>query len=188
MRTLLVIVVAAALSAAAAAAAVRGAGPSTAELDAVIASTKVEIAASEAEASRYSGGLILVQTQLRVTILKNTLAMLEQKRESFLRGIKLVYQESTPRALAASDASTALSELAKARADAKAAHQEAAMYSGGLIQSMALVREATAKATEAVIEQQIALMKLGIPFVSLSDANPPGSKSPGKSASDRDAL
>jgi hypothetical protein len=103
----------------------------------------------------------LVQTRLRATILKNTLAMLKQKRESFLRGITLNYQEPMPRITAPSDDAAAFSELAKARGDAKAAHQEAAMYSGGLIQTMALVREVTAKTTEAAIEQRIALAKLG---------------------------
>jgi hypothetical protein len=120
--------------------------------------------------------------------LKNTLAMLKQKRDSFLRGITLNYQEPMPRITAPSDDAAAFAELAKARGDAKSAHQEAAMYSGGLIQTMALVREVTAKTTEAAIEQRIALAKLGIPLPSLSGTNAPVPKSPGKTTSDRDAL
>jgi hypothetical protein len=188
IRAVLTIAAAAALSAIVAAAVVHGTGPSTTDLDADIASTKTEIAASDAEAARYSGGMILLQTQLRTAMLKNTLAMLEQKRESFLRGITLIYQEPTLRIANPADDAAALSDLSKARDDAKAAQQEAAMYSGGLIQTMALVRGATAKVTEAAIEQRIALMKLGIPFPALSGTTPPAPKSPGKATSDKDAL
>ena len=53
---------------------------------------------------------------------------------------------------------------------------------------MALVREATAKTTEAAIEQRIAFMKLGIPLPFLSGINVPVPKSPGKTTSDKDAL
>jgi len=45
--------------------------------------------------------------------------------------------KSRPAVQVGSDDVAASSELEKARADAKAAHQEAAMYSGGLIQAMA---------------------------------------------------
>ena len=132
-KTFVIIVAAVALSASVALAVLHGTGPSTAELDVQIALIKTEIAAADAESALYSGGLILAQTQLRVAILKNTLAMLEQKRASFLRGITLNYQEPTPRISAPSDDAAALSELDKAREDAKAAQREAAMYSGGLI-------------------------------------------------------
>jgi hypothetical protein len=188
VKTFLAIVAAAMLSAIVAAIVIHKAGPSTADLDADIASTTAKLANAEAEAARYSGGLLLMQAQLRETILKNTLAMLEQKRESFLRGISLAYQEPTPRTSSPTDEATAMSELAKARADAKAAQQEAAMYSVGLMQAMALVREATAKTTEAAIEQRVVLMKLGIPLPALSDSNSPAPRSPGKTTSDKDAL
>jgi ABC-type iron transport system FetAB ATPase subunit len=147
-KTFVTIAAAAALSASVAAAILHGAGPSRAELDVEIASIKTKIAAADAQTALYSGGLILAQAQLGVAILKNTLAMLEQKRASFLRGITLNYQEPTPRISAPFDDAAALSELDKARADANAAQREAAMYSGGFIQTMALVREATAKTTK----------------------------------------
>jgi hypothetical protein len=188
IKALSTIVAAVALSAVVTVAVIHGAGPSTAELDVEIASTKTEIAAADAQAALYSGGLILVQVQLRATILKNTLAMLEQKRASFLRGIRLDYQEPTARIASPAEDAAAFSELEKARGDAKAAQGEAAMYSGGLIQTMALVREATAKTTEAAIEQRIALMKLGIPLPSLSGNDPPIPTSPGKTTSDKNAL
>src|SRR6266699_6124816 len=84
IKALSTIVAAVALSAAVAAAVIRGAGPSTTELDVEIASTKTEIAAADAQAALYSDGFILAQVQLRAVILKNTLVMMEQKRASFL--------------------------------------------------------------------------------------------------------
>ena len=132
-KIILTIVAAVALSAAVATAVIHGAGPSTVELDSEIAAIEKEIASADAEAARYSDGLISVQTRLRAAILKNTAAMLKQKRELFLRGITLNYQDPLPRITALSDDVAASSELEKARADAKAAHEEAAMYSGGLI-------------------------------------------------------
>lgn len=188
MKTLLTIVAAVTLSAAVSLAVVRGAGPSTDELDAVIASTKTEISTTEAEAVQYASGLILAEAQIRIAVLKSTLAMLEQKRQSFLRGINLVYQEPTPRLAAPADDAAAVAELAKARADVTAAQMEAASYSGGLIRMMALVREATAKATEATIEQRIAFMKLGIPLAALPSAGSPVPKTPGNVTTDKDAL
>jgi len=108
-KIILTIVAAVALSAAVATAVIHGAGPSTVELDSEIAATEKEIASADAEAARYSDGLISVQTRLRAAILKNTAAMLKQKRESFLRGITLNYQDPLPRITALSDrTSTAL--------------------------------------------------------------------------------
>lgn len=188
MKVFATIVAAITLSAAGAAAVVHTAGPSTAELDAQIGFTKTKIAAADAEASLYAGGLILVQIQLRAALLKNTLAMLEQKREAFFRGITLNYEEPTPRISACADDAAVFSELEKAREDVKAAQREAAMYSGGLIQAMALVREATAKTTEAAIEQRIEFMKLGIPLPALFGTHPPVPKAPGSTTSDKNAL
>jgi hypothetical protein len=187
-KLLLVIVAAVALSAGVSVVIIHQAGPSTAELDAEISATKTEIAGAEMEAAQYSGGIILLQTQLRVVTLKNTLAMLEQKCASFLRGITLVYRDPTPRIASPADDATVSSELERARANAEAAREEAEMYSGGLFKTMALMREATAKVTEAAIEQRVAFIKLGLPLAATSD-NPPSSvSSPGKATSDKDAL
>jgi hypothetical protein len=188
IKIFVAIVAAIALSAFGAVAVVHRAGPSTAELDVEIASLNAEISAANSQDAQYFSGIILAQTQLQVAILKNTLAMLQQKRESFLRGITLHYQEPSPRISAPSDDAATLSELDKARSDVKAAQREATMYSGGLIQTLALVREATAKTTEAAIEQRIVLMKLGIPLPSLSGTTLAVPKSPGKTTSDKNAL
>lgn len=181
-------VAAIALSAGVSVAIIHGAGPSTADLDADIAATRAEIVAADAEAAQYSGGAILLQIQLRVATLKNTAAMLEQKRGSFLRGITVIYRDPTPRISSLNEDVTTLSDLEQARANAKAAREEAEMYSGGLVKIMALMREATAKATEAAIEQRVAFMKLGLPLASIPSNSPPAPALPGKTTSDKDAL
>lgn len=188
MKSILAIVAAIVSSAAVTVAIIHKAGPSTSELDAAIAATKIEIAEAKVDSANFTGGLLLLQGQLRYAILNNTLAMLLQKREALLRGITLVYREPTPRVANSADKETTKSELAKARTDAEAAHREASMYSGGLLRTVALLREATAKATEAVVEQRIALERLGIPLASLPGGVLPVAKSPGDPTSDKDAL
>ena len=73
------------------------AGPSDSDLDADIAVTKAEIADAQRDAAGYSGGAILIQIRLREAVLRNTLAMLQQKRSSFLRGIVVTYVDTTAR-------------------------------------------------------------------------------------------
>jgi uncharacterized small protein (DUF1192 family) len=188
MKMLLVVTAAIMLSVVAAAGVVHNGGPSTSELDADIATVKAEIATTNAAASRYSGGLLLVQIQLRSEILKNTETMLEQKRVSFLRGISLSYQDAAPRIAKPADDAAAGVELAKARAEAEAAQQEAARYSGGLIQVIALVRAETARTTAAAIEQRMALAKNGIPLAAVGSTALAAQMPPGTTVPDKGAL
>ncbi len=166
----------------------RAAGPSDADLDADIALTKAEIADAEHDAAGYSGGAILIQIRLREAVLRNTLAMLQQKRSSILRGIVVTYVDTTSRLPCVIDNQSAQASLQQAKHEAEEAGLEAAQYSGGLVKIMALVRQATGMATVAAIEQQIAFMKLGI---SLPTPTPLGGTEPappGKPSSDKDAL
>ena len=119
MKALFTVVVAIALSAAASFAVVSRTGPNTADLDRDIAFQTAQLAEAKAEAARYTGGVIAVEIGLRVAILGNTVAMLQQKRASYLRGISLAYTDPTPRISSAEDGSGA--ELAKARAEAASA-------------------------------------------------------------------
>ena len=167
-------------------------GPSTASIDSDLKSVRTEILETQADAAKYGGGLILVEIQLRLATLQNTEAMLDQKRLSFLRGIELRYTDGIPRAEISSDVQNQLdAEISKANADATAADAEASRYSGGLIQTMALVRAATSRMTAAAASQQKVLSRYGIQIPALA---PGGSQSvvappsPGKKTSDKDAL
>lgn len=187
MRALIVVVIAITLSAGAAGVLVSRAGPSTADLDSDIVLVTAQITEAKTEAARYAGGVLALEIELRSSILKSTRAMLEQKRTSVLRGISLAYHDPAPRTVSPDNADIG-AELAKAKADAAEARMEAAQYSGGMIQMMALMREATAKVTQVSIEQRIALARIGMPMPTLSAPNAVAAPTPGKTSSDKDAL
>lgn len=87
IKAIALLLACAGLSAVAASAVVYRAGASTTELDADIALVSDQIEAAKMEASKYTGGLLGMEVELRSSILKNTKAMLEQKRTSLLCGI-----------------------------------------------------------------------------------------------------
>ncbi|WP_431271800.1 hypothetical protein [Dankookia sp. P2] len=186
-----IIVAAAAAAGLAAGTAINTSGPSTASLDADLTAVRTEIAAAEADASKL-GGVLAVQANLRLRVLRSTEAMLDQKRLSFLRGIQLVYRDDAPGQSISPDAGPRIErEMAAAAADLASAEAEAARYSGGLILSMIMLRAETAKVTLATLRQQRAFSRYGIPLPTLSSgsgrgAEPP--RAPGIAATDRDAL
>ena len=100
--------------------------------------------------------------RFREAVLRNTLAMLQQKRSAFLRGIIITYVDTTPRLPCVINDQSAQASLQQAKNEAETARLEATQYSGGLVKVMALVRQATGMTTVAAIEQQMAFMKLGI--------------------------
>lgn len=125
---------------------VREAGPSTAELNEDIRSASASIVAAEADMARFSGGTILGQVEMRLLTLRATVAMLEHKRTSFLRGIRLEFRDGSPATPPSTETMARLTEeIRGAEADANEAAAEAARYNGGLLQVMALLREQTAK-------------------------------------------
>ena len=189
MKTILTIAVSLALSTVASLLIVHSAGPSSAEVDRDLNSIRSEIAQTRAEIARYSGGMFLLQAQLRLQTLENTEAMLEQKRLSFLRGLKLSYRETTPRIQTDADIARLRDDLAKANAEIVDAEAEAARYAGGMIQSVAVLRAATGRMSAALIEQQIVLSRYGIPLPAfITDRQPSPPLPPGRVTSDKDAL
>lgn len=169
---------------------VREAGPSTVELDADIRSVRASIASAEADMARFAGGSVLVQAEMRLLTLRATEAMLEQKRTSFLRGIRLEFRDGDPATPPPTEAMTQLAEgIRRAEAEAVEAAAEAARYSGGLIQVMALLREQTAKTTGAMLRQQEAALRLGLPIrVNTEGPLAPAPQAPGRRVTDREAL
>jgi len=92
-----------------------------------------------------------------------------------------------PRVAVADDLAADRAALSNARLEEISAHSEASQYSGGLLLSLALAREATAKLTEVQIEQKLVLAALGIPIPDMSQARH-NEESVGRSTSDEDAL
>jgi hypothetical protein len=69
---------------------------STLEIDRDRAAVMAQVNEAASEAAKYSGGAIKVFIDLRIAILKNTLAMLDQKRASFFRLVALNYTIERP--------------------------------------------------------------------------------------------
>ena len=115
--------------------------PSTAALDADLAEVRAQLKAVDDEDAKLAGGLIKVMVGLQREVLRTTEAMLAQKRAALIRRIDLRYtvdgsplvpvSEEKLRGIAA-DLEKAESELAKSE-------EQAARYSGGLVQIMALM-------------------------------------------------
>lgn len=150
--------------AAAAFAAVSFKGPTSEELMRDLAVVDRELALAERQLAEYSDKpLIAEQIALRTAILQTTRAMLDQKRLSWLRGLKLIYRvdgwEVTPNreALAALEA-----RLADAEAGMLTARTWAARSTNEVTKNMAMALEQVHLLTQAAIRQQMALERLGM--------------------------
>jgi hypothetical protein len=168
--------------------------PKTEVLDKDIQEVRASIKGAEVEASRYEGGLIKVQIEGRIAVLKNTEAMLLQKRASVLRFVNLNFT-----AKAGDSPVNGEAELARIQKDIDAtsieirkANEEAAQYSGGLILSLILARRAQYDLNLAILQGQYLSTKYGVPIMqseaSARDKVRPKSILPGKPAADKDAL
>ncbi len=169
-------------------------GPSTADLDKDITAVANELKLARAQRDLFSGGLVGIQTSLWVSTLESTNAMLERKRTSLLRGIQLVHEDgSEPQPADRSQFVDIDNQIAKAQREAETSEAEAARYTGGLIQTMALVSAATSRSSVALLEQQRVVLQYGIGIPALT-RHSGGSETPlkpapvGKSATDADAL
>src|SRR5690606_3987815 len=94
-----------------------------------------------------------------------TAAMLDQKRSSMLRRIDLAYTVDGVRAAPNSEAVAAIErEIEVASAERDRLQAEAARYSGGLIQTMALVNAATTEVSIAQLNQARLAEQYGFHF------------------------
>lgn len=136
----------------------------------------LQIEETEKENACYSGGLIKTLIMFRLQILKNTKAMLEQKKYTLIHEIPVHYTyrdeiyiptpaDSATIQIIESDIKDQQKELIKAET-------ENAKYSGGLIKSIILSQIATIKNTIAMLEQRKLLAKHGIPLVVLPRQEP----------------
>lgn len=147
--------------------------PSTAELDADIAAVTQQIAEAEAEYATYSGGAIQVLVKVRTEVLKTTAAMLEQKRSSLLRRIDLQYVvQGQPRAADEALITDIESDIAEAVKERDRFKVEADRYTGGLIQTVALMNAATTEMTISQLRLSLLAERYGFAFTMPSDSTP----------------
>lgn len=150
-----------------------GCAPETAsdvELERKIQSLQQDITKSEAEAAKFGNGLIRAEIEQRTEIMKTTKAMLEQKRESMLRGIDLVYSvNGVAQAPASKQELAAIREdLARIDARIRDAHETAEQY-GGLWHAMGLSVVAVAEVTRSLVEQRYYARKYGMALPAAAD-------------------
>lgn len=139
--------------------------PSTEQLDKDIAAVSAQIKDAETEGGQYAGGAIQSLIFVRIQVLKTTLAMLEQKRTSILRRVDLVYSVDGEEVSVNADIISSLDlELDKFSEELGRFKSEAALYSGGLIQSLALINAATTEMTLAQLRQRRLAEQYGFQF------------------------
>ncbi len=146
-------------------------------IKAEIDSVDTQIKAAEEEDARYAGGLIKAVVESRVATLKQTRAMLAQRATAGDLNVMLRYtvdgKAFTPPADTSADLAAVEAELASLKTKLSEAETEAAQYSGGLVQAMALTTVETVRQSQAMLEQKRIALKFGLPqFVGFTANNP----------------
>ncbi|MFH1800599.1 MAG: hypothetical protein ABH891_07140 [Candidatus Omnitrophota bacterium] len=130
----------------------------TKKIDSEITSLNAQVAELQKEKQNYSGGLVLDLLTVREQIYKNTLAMLEQKRQGINKFIKISYSVNGEAIDEAVDSTKEIKrleeEIAKAKGSISDSQKESAEYSGGLIKVMIDMRIATEQVSLAALEQK----------------------------------
>jgi hypothetical protein len=140
---------------------------STVEIDQDRAAIQSEIAEAKVESEKYAGGLIKTLLDLRIAILRNTMAMLDQKRTSFIRRISLNYMIEGHRVSPAGDneLNEILEELVQAERKVTESKREAEQYTGGLLQAMLSLKVATDELSVSQLRLKFYSAKYGIPML-----------------------
>lgn len=150
--------------AAAAFAAVTFKGTTTEELMRDLAIVEREVDRAQHDLATYRDRPVVAdQIALRIAVLETTHAMLEQKRESWLRGLKLIYRVDGLEVVPDRDALAALqAQLDDTEAGMLTARRWAARSTNEVTKNMALTLEQVHLLTQALVRQQIALEGLGM--------------------------
>jgi hypothetical protein len=165
---------------------------STLEIDRDRVALAAEISTTQAESEKYAQSLLKSLIEVRLAITRNTLAMLDQKRASFIRRIALSYRiDSQPvREASGQELNIILEDLAQAEKKAAASKLEAARYTGGLVQAMALMKAETDEMSVSQLRLKFYSAKHGIPvpLPNLPENSATPAQPPGKIVKDREAL
>ena len=134
---------------------------------------EAEIVLATEDHERYAGGLIKSLIATRLEVLRTTSALLQQRVHAIQSGaeIDIVVSGSDPDP---DLAARLLPEIEAQRAKVEAARQEAARYSGGLVQAMGLSTAATLANTLALLEQRYLAAEYGLPTPGIRPAQLPG--------------
>jgi hypothetical protein len=137
------------------------------ELQSALLALTDQIASAKAEDAKYAGGLIKTLIQSRVAILEQTKAMLDQRSKAASFSTSIRYTVDGRLFTAPTDAAQQLAsveaELERMKVQIAGQEREAARYTGGLVQAMALSTLATTRQTQSMIEQKRLALKFGLP-------------------------
>jgi hypothetical protein len=136
-----------------------------------IAEVTEQIKTAESEASKYTGGMIKTLIDLRLETLRVTKALLEQYAIAHTSGAKLDYTLKTTEP-DQERADQLLQEIVAATKERDRLRSEAEKYSGGLVQSMALVSLSTQEQTLAMLHQGYYVAKYGLALTTPISAPP----------------
>ena len=148
-------------------------------IESEIESIDKEIASAEKENEKYTGGLVKALINSQIQTLKQTRAMLQQKKDSWLFGISLNYTvEGRPFVMPAG-AKALLPDIEREISENrdKIRDQEAVVsqYSGGLVHALSLSTLETMRQSQAMLEQRRLSIKYELPQY-LSFQNKPDDK------------
>jgi hypothetical protein len=167
--------------------------PSTRDLDADLAEVRQEIHNVQIDAERYEAGLIKAMIELRIQMLRQTEAMLNQKRAAWLRRINLNYavngSEIAP--VSNQELHEIIEEIQQAERKADQSSAETDRFSGGLVQAMARVTAETDRLSISQLRMKFYSAKYGFPIFAPTLQRGPAEQAkekPGIIVKDKDAL
>lgn len=138
------------------------------QLETDIGVVSSQIREAEKENTCYSGGLVKTLIVLRLQILKNTKAMLEQRKYALIHAIPVHYtykdEVYVPTPADSATIQSIESDIQDQEKRLVKAETENEKYAGGLVKAMILSEISTIKNTIAMLEQQKVIAKYGIPL------------------------
>lgn len=148
-------------------------------IESEIESVSKEISAAEKENEKYTGGLVKALINSQIQTLKQTRAMLRQKKDSWLYGIGLNYTVDGKPFVMPAEAKALLPDIEREIAEnrKKITDQGAVVsqYSGGLVHALSLSTLETMRQSQAMLEQRRLSIKYELPQY-LSFQNKPDDK------------
>lgn len=128
-----------------------------------------EIAAARAEDQRFAGGLVKALIATRLELLKTTRLLVQQRVHAIESGaplnVEIPATDPNPQ-----EAARLESEITVATQELESARQEAAKYSGGLVQAVKLSTVATQEQTLAMLKQRYLSAKYGLALPTAAQA------------------
>ncbi len=153
------------------------------ELRSELNAIKKEISEAEAKDASLAGGLVKALVGARIETLKTTEALIQQRIYALEAGAKITVETKGTQANP-EEAAKLEKEIQTQEAQLRSAQEEAAQYSGGLVQALKLSAIATHEQTLAMLRQRYLIAKFGLAMPKYSTVPSQESKGELQAASD----